>query len=698
MIEENPQVEDESRRSQGSPWVERAAGTAEPRLDHLPDPTFAVDGAGNLVWANQMATEVLGWRIDDMAGRPVFDLIHPEDLNLALSSFHTVGDKPVGGIISVRARTSDGAWKSLELRGMRSDADDLTVFTARDTEGRHDLDADTGDVALLRSIVANMHGMILLVEPEGDVRSCNGSVTRQLGHDPELMRSRPFASYIHPDDRDHVLDLLARTAPHSSTMVEARFVDASGQHWACEFSINNLTDDPTVGGYLVSGQVATELADARTRVAFLAEHDIRTGLLNRDGFMRETTELMRRGGGLGLLLIDVVQFRSINELCGEGTGDRLLGEIADRLDGIRWPDLILARLAGDEFVMAVRASSDSSIEMLEDRVRRAVGETFEITDQEMKFGIRTATAFEDQPSGLEPLLASASTEMMRIKRNAAPSTEGVSVDALNQRRRQLEELRAALDDGQIQPYFQPIVQADGTIRAVEALVRWVSPLRGVRGVGEILPLAQMAGLADLIDDRVLDLSLDFAAQLASLGHSDVEVHVNVDPKVISQGSFAASFLHLCEQRGTDPSQMVVELTETDLLAPGAALLSNMHELRRAGTHIGIDDFGTGYSSLSHLLELPVDGVKIDRRFVAGIDVDPTATNLTTAILSLSQSLDLTCVAEGVEQPFQRDRLHALGCEAFQGWLYSPAVAPDDLLGLLPRIVLDEALVPASVHV
>ena len=144
--------------------------------------------------------------------------------------------------------------------------------------------------------------------------------------------------------------------------------------------------------------------------------------------------------------------------------------------------------------------------------------------------------------------------------------------------------------------------------------------------------------------------------------------------------------------------MVVELTETDLIAPGAALLTNMHEPRRAGTHIAIDDFGTGYSSLSHLLELPVDGVKIDRRFVAGIDVDPTATNLTTAILGLSQSLDLTCVAEGVEQPFQRDRLHALGCESFQGWLYAPAVDPDELLALLPRIVLDEAPAPAPVHV
>jgi EAL domain-containing protein (putative c-di-GMP-specific phosphodiesterase class I) len=127
----------------------------------------------------------------------------------------------------------------------------------------------------------------------------------------------------------------------------------------------------------------------------------------------------------------------------------------------------------------------------------------------------------------------------------------------------------------------------------------------------------------------------------------------------------------------------MEITETDLLSPGAASLANMQKLRFAGIQVSIDDFGTGYSSLAHLLELPVDGVKIDRRFVAGIDVDPAATNLTTAILGLSESLKLSCVAEGVEQPYQRDRLVELGCQAFQGWLFSAAVPSGEIISMLP---------------
>ena len=205
------------------------------------------------------------------------------------------------------------------------------------------------------------------------------------------------------------------------------------------------------------------------------------------------------------------------------------------------------------------------------------------------------------------------------------------------------------------------------------------------GVGEILPLAQMAGLAEAVDDCVLEMALQFAHRLDQAGHGNIDVHVNVDPKMIASPSFGHSFLNRCAHLEARPEQIVVEITETDLLAPSTISLSNMNKLRRAGTHVSIDDFGTGYSSLAHLLELPVDGVKIDRRFVAGIDVDAAATNLTTAIIGLSNSLRITCVAEGVEQPYQRDRLFELGCQAFQGWLFSHAVPPDELLAMLPNI-------------
>ena len=149
------------------------------------------------------------------------------------------------------------------------------------------------------------------------------------------------------------------TVPSRSTPVSSWPTTGPDEEITCEFTVNNLLDDPVVHSYVISAQIATALADARNRVNFLAEHDSRTGLLNRDGFMRNAEALIRSGGGLGILIVDIVHFRSINELYGEPTGDAVLSAIADRIDKIRWPDLITARFGGDEFVLAVRASSQS---------------------------------------------------------------------------------------------------------------------------------------------------------------------------------------------------------------------------------------------------------------------------------------------------------------------------------------------------
>jgi diguanylate cyclase (GGDEF)-like protein len=401
--------------------------------------------------------------------------------------------------------------------------------------------------------------------------------------------------------------------------------------------------------------------------------------------MKNARDLIAPGSGLGILLIDVVKFRSVNELYGEPVGDAVLAEIATRIDQIRWPDLVTARFGADEFVVALRADHEDALDELRDRVERDLALPIVVSLHEVNVAIRTATAFEPRPRELDALLVNVSNELTGIKRHSEPDRPGISHQAIDERRRQLDQLRGALADGAIQPHFQPIVDRDGTVLAVEALVRWLRPQRATLGVRDILPLAQLAGLAEAVDDQVLELSLDFARELAAGGHPHIKVHVNVDPKVIAQPAFGGSFLKRCLGAGADPSQIVVEITENDLLAPGPAALANMQQLRVAGTRVSIDDFGTGYSSLAHLLELPVDGVKIDQRFVAGIDVDPAATNLTTAIIGLSESLRLDCVAEGVEQPYQVKRLAQLGCKAFQGWLFSPAVTGDEIFAMLPRL-------------
>ena len=530
--------------------------------------------------------------------------------------------------------------------------------------------------------------MVALIRPDGTIRSINDATTRALGYPPETVAGRPFADYLHADDRERVVEAMQREGNAGPVTLDARFVRSNGSSILCEFTVTDMIDDPVVGSFVVNAQVSAALLDARNRIDFLAHHDSRTGLLNRDGFMQQARDLIAPGSGLGILLIDIVKFRSVNELYGEPTGDAVLAEIATRIDQIRWTDLVTARFGADEFVVALRSDQEDVLEALRERVERDLSLPISVGVHEVNVSIRTATAFEPRPRELDALLVNVSNELTAIKRHSEADKRGISHQAIDERRRQLDQLRGALADGAIQPYFQPIVDAEGTVLAVEALVRWQRPQLDTLGVRDILPLAQLAGLAEAVDDRVLELSLDFARELAGAGHAHVKVHVNVDPKVIAQPAFGGSFLKRCLEAGADPSQIVVEVTENDLLAPGPAALANMQQIRVAGTRVSIDDFGTGYSSLAHLLELPIDGVKIDQRFVAGIDIDPAATNLTTAIIGLSESLRLECVAEGVEQPYQVKRLAQLGCKAFQGWLFSPAVPGAELFDMLPRLVPD----------
>jgi diguanylate cyclase (GGDEF)-like protein/PAS domain S-box-containing protein len=533
-----------------------------------------------------------------------------------------------------------------------------------------------------------MSVMVALIRPDGTIRSINDATTRALGYPPEAVAGRPFVDYLHADDRERVVDAMRREENAGPVTLDARFVRSNGSPILCEFTVTDMIDDPVVGSFVVNAQVSTALLDARNRIDFLAHHDSRTGLLNRDGFMQQARDLIAPGSGLGILLIDIVKFRSVNELYGEPTGDAVLAEIATRIDQIRWTDLVTARFGADEFVVALRSDQEDVLEALRERVERDLALPISVGVHEVNVSIRTATAFEPRPRELDALLVNVSNELTAIKRHSETDKRGISHKAIDERRRQLDQLRGALADGAIQPYFQPIVDAGGTVLAVEALVRWQRPQLDTLGVRDILPLAQLAGLAEAVDDQVLELSLDFARELAAAGHPHVKVHVNVDPKVIAQPAFGGSFLKRCLEAGADPSQIVVEVTENDLLAPGPAALANMQQIRVAGTRVSIDDFGTGYSSLAHLLELPIDGVKIDQRFVAGIDIDPAATNLTTAIIGLSESLRLDCVAEGVEQPYQMKRLAQLGCKAFQGWLFSPAVPGAEVFDMLPRLVPD----------
>ena len=506
---------------------------------------------------------------------------------------------------------------------------------------------EPGDAALMRSVIEQMDTMVVLVNGNSTIRLANPAVTRTLGFATDGVVGRSFLRYVSAPDRATILEAVASLTPGDSVALDANFTTSTGGSLVCQFTVTNLLHDESIRLFVVTGQPAPALADARARMAFLASHDQRTGLLNRDGFMVAAEQLVQHGDGLGLLLVDLVHFRSVNELYGEAVGDAVLQAIADRIEGLRWPGQVVARLGADEFVIAIqgptRAPPSNSC---------ANGCCAWSVDRSWRTGTRSTSRCAPR-SGSTPA-RSRSTRCWRVRAticdgsNATPTPRPKRSPTMRSPNddAEVDLLRNALTNGEIEPFFDPIVDHEGRIIALEALVRRVDPLprRGRR------EQCAAAGADGRPDPRHRRSDADPVAgllvrRLTDYGAGDIRIHINVDPSSIASTGFAQRLLSRSALLGVDHDQVVVELTENDLLAPSSVTLGNLHALRQAGISVAIDDFGTGYSSLAHLLEAPGRRGEDRRRFIAGIDVDLAATNLTKAIIGLCDSLDLRCIAE-----------------------------------------------------
>ena len=660
--------------------------------DALPDAVFVVEIDGSLSYANQMCVELFGWDLDRRIGSSMLDLIHPDDVFATMHVLTDVAAKSQGSLIEARIATASGDWKRCELRSAQlgsANALAASVFVARDVTERTSSATSAND-SLLRAILERSTSMIVLMNPDGRTQPLNDSVSQQLGYDPELIDGAPFSKWLAEGDRQRVLQDIVALAPNATVSLEALFLRSDGTEVPAEFTVTNLVHNQEVQGYLIAAQTSSPLREARNRIDFLAMHDAMTGLLNRKGFNEEANKrlvpLALAGQRVSVLLFDLDRMTQINELLGESVGDRVVALVASRVElAIRSEDIV-GRYAGDEFVVGTAASPDTIL-MLKERLLAVIAQPMNIDGHDLRVTASCAVASGTGRLQVDTLVTEA-TSRLKVSKNSKPGSSAVTADALAERRTVVEQLRLGVDRAELTPWFQPIVNADGTTLGYEALIRWMHPSRGVLTPAAFLPLITLAGLDQRLEEIVMNDSLSFLSLLVDRGHNFMTVHVNVSPRQLSNEDFGRKFLASAERAMVPLSGLCVEITESDLLHVGASAINNLSMLRRAGVHVAMDDFGTGYSSLSHLLELPVDCLKIDRRFVDGLGVDPTATGLTKAILSLTESMHINCVAEGVELRSQHDRLVEFGCPQYQGWLYAPALDVADALAFNETSQLD----------
>ena len=443
----------------------------------------------------------------------------------------------------------------------------------------------------------------------------------------------------------------------------------------------------------------TERNAAAALMRWQATHDVLTGLPNRLLFHETLAEaLAQRGDGVvAVFLIDLDDFKSVNDTLGHDVGDRVLVELGQRLVGALAPGDVVARLGGDEFVVVACLTEGAQAAACKAQVLlKALQQSLpgiELAGP-MRASIGFALAPQHHDSAGE-LLKDADLALYRAKalgRNLAVVYEPSMREAMNARVEICSALCEAVEQGRILPFYQPQIDlVSGAIDGFEVLARWDHPDRGILAAGAFLLALQDPETARQIGEAVLARVLEDRRRWLDEGLDVPRLWLNLAPGVFRDPLFADGLLERLRIAGLSPAHFGVEVTENVLLTrQGDQAGPALHRLRGAGITVALDDFGTGYASLTHLRRFPVDVVKIDRSFVARIGEQGEDAAIVRAVVALTAELGLDVVAEGIETVAQQDFLRAHRCRFGQGYLYAPAVAARDV----PQLLSNPDLRPA----
>ncbi len=543
-----------------------------------------------------------------------------------------------------------------------------------------------------------------------DAFFCSTEICRVAGLTPphSVPTYEAFLNLVHPDDRTLFVEAInAARKEQKQINLEHRILTAKGMTRFVHHQAEALCD--TTGTVRIIGtlQDVTERKRAEERISYLAYYDELTALPNRTFFkehLEQTLKLARHHSRIaGVLILDLDDFKRVNETFGHAAGDQLLREVSERLSNfVRIDDVVsrpgreepesgVSRFGGDEFTLMlteIRREEDAGRVVA--RILKVLSEPFQLNGQDL---VLTASAgialFPHDGDDMDTLLKNAETAMHQAKRRGQNNCEFYtqSMNATSLDRLTLQnDLRKALEGEQFLLHYQPILDIKTRkLTGMEALVRWNHPDRGMVSPGDFIPLAEETGLIVPIGEWVLRTACAQNKVWQEAGFETVYVSVNVSHKQFEDPNFYEAVANAVNASGLAPQHLVLELTESTTMKNAETTIGFLDKFKELGIRLSVDDFGTGYSSLSCLRRFPLDVLKVDRSFVREITTNADQTEITKTIIALARSLSLKVIAEGVETEEQLLFLRALGCDAVQGFLFSPPVAPDAFVQFLSTV-------------
>jgi diguanylate cyclase (GGDEF)-like protein len=484
-------------------------------------------------------------------------------------------------------------------------------------------------------------------------------------------------------DRRRLADVLAAVRAGDGPVdgLDFRGPDRRRTEVTLDLHCRDLRADQSVAGLVLTLRDVTDRRRLERELTHQAFHDSLTGLANRTLFADRLEHALARaardGSVVGVLFIDLDDFKIVNDTLGHAVGDQLLIGVADRISGALRADDTAARLGGDEFAALIENVQDpGAVEETASRILAALAEPIIVDGAALYAVASIGITTTPEADNANELLRQADLALY-VAKGAGKNQWRRYQSHLHASMVERLELRSALDhavnEGHFVLQYQPIVDlASDEAVGFEALVRWSHPTRGIIAPDQFIEVAEESGLIVPMGRWVLDQALHTVAQWRRLlpRARQPYVSVNVSVRQFRQAGFVGQVRAALDYAGVPPQALMLEITETLLMGDDEEIWAELSELQELGVRIAIDDFGTGYSSLGYLRQRPIDVLKIDKTFIDDMVADGQQHALVSGIISLAHTLNLTVVAEGIETPRQLEELARLGCPLGQGYLYS----------------------------
>ncbi|MDY6941787.1 MAG: PAS domain S-box protein [Pseudomonadota bacterium] len=662
-------------------------------LNSTMDAIVALDENNKIILFNSAAEDMFHFKADEIAGRPIWDLI-PNKLHAGYRTWvKTLPDSENGSLVRAKpvrvyGRRADGSEFPLEVSMTRTELDGQRIYTnvLRDIT---DLVSAERELRLSAEVLASSAEAICVTDKDRRIISINPALSKMTGYSAADLVGQP-SEILYPPQSQALYREARTSAEQGHWQGEGWCRRKSGDAfpiWLTVSAVTNKRGGPT--HYIAMFSDITDRKRDADRINYLANHDPLTGLPNRtmlDGLLEKALLSARRSGShLAILFLDLDRFKTINDSLGHDVGDRLLMSVGQRLKSCLRQSDTVARQGGDEFIILLPDIRNlDRVVSIAEHLLEVIGQPYEVRGLQLNITPSIGVALYPRDGRDGPtLIKNADTAMYAAKERGRANIRFFSRDMAERAKERLameNRLRKALDNGEFTLHYQPQIDAlSGRILGVEALLRWVTPELGIIHPEQFIPVAEESGLIVPLGQWVIEEACRQNNAWRQTGLPHVPVAVNLSALQFQHGDLRNIVLRALRQSTLEGTALELELTEHVLLQDLDSTLRTLRELKDAGIAIAVDDFGTGYSSLGYLKRFPIDKLKIDREFVRDITIDPNDAAITSAIIGLGRSLNIHVVAEGVENAYQFKMLSDWGCDSIQGFFFARPTSAEQLL-------------------